>query len=427
MKIMGLSSTLHWASWFTKVFLSLIIGFTLVTVILCIRTFGEAIFDKSNFFLIWSFFVIYVTSVITMCFLISTIFKKSNTAANIGTMVFFATAIPFHLYSQNFESFHYAVKFLFCLPINTGMGEAIAVVLRLERDEDGLQFGNYFLRGESGFSFAEVMLVMIIAVVIHVGLLVYVESVFVGSIGVAKPWHYPVTWCFKSKNSVQLSSNGITACSSSSSNTDHETEPTNLTPGIQIKNLTKSFGSATVVNNLSLNIYQDQISILLGHNGSGKTTTMNILTGMIPPNSGTAIVNGFDIRTEIANARNSLGLCPQTNVLIDDLTSLEHIIFFSRLKGMRDDKEIAAEANRYLKFLGLEDKANSRVKTLSGGMKRKLNTINALCGNSKIVICDEPSSGVDASARRDLWDLLIHEKKGRTILLTTHHMDEVSN
>lgn len=151
---------------------------------------------------------------------------------------------------------------------------------------------------------------------------------------------------------------------------------------------------------------------------------MNILTGMFPPSSGTAYLNGKDIRTEIDEARQSLGLCPQHNILFDELTVKEHIIFFARLKGMKGKREIADEVRRYVNILELKEKVNAQTHTLSGGMKRKLSIGIALCGDSKIVMCDEPSSGMDPAGRRALWDLLIAEKKGRTILLTTHHMDE---
>lgn len=134
--------------------------------------------------------------------------------------------------------------------------------------------------------------------------------------------------------------------------------------------------------------------------------------------AGTAYLNGKDIRTEIDEARNSLGLCPQHNVLFEELTVKEHIIFFARLKGITDKRAIAAEVRRYVNLLELKDKVDAQSKTLSGGMKRKLCIGIALCGNSKIVICDEPSSGMDPAARRALWDLLISEKKGRTILIS---------
>lgn len=114
--------------------------------------------------------------------------------------------------------------------------------------------------------------------------------------------------------------------------------------------------------------------------------------------------------------RSSIGLCPQHNILFDDLTVREHIEFFSRLKGFRSDG-VAKEVEKYLKLLKLEDKIDARSSSLSGGMKRKLSVGIALCADSKVVLFDEPSSGVDPSARRALWDLLQHEKSGRTVLL----------
>lgn len=151
---------------------------------------------------------------------------------------------------------------------------------------------------------------------------------------------------------------------------------------------------------------------------------MNMLTGMFSPTSGTAYVDGHDVTTNIAEARNSLGLCPQHNILINELTVKEHLIFYCRLKGLSNSKEIQAEIDKYTELLEFTDKTNALSKTLSGGQKRKLSIGVALCGNSKIVMLDEPTSGLDAGARRSLWNLLIQEKKGRTVLLTTHHMDE---
>lgn len=143
---------------------------------------------------------------------------------------------------------------------------------------------------------------------------------------------------------------------------------------------------------------------------------------MFSPSAGTAFINGKDIRTEIEEARNSLGLCPQHNILFDELTVKEHIIFFARLKGMKGKGAIADEVRRYINLLELKDKVDQQSKTLSGGMKRKLSIGIALCGESKVVICDEPSSGMDPAGRRALWDLLIAEKKGRTILISVSSM-----
>lgn len=148
-----------------------------------------------------------------------------------------------------------------------------------------------------------------------------------------------------------------------------------------------------------------------------------MLTGMISPSAGTAVINGKDIRKDINAVRSSIGLCPQHNILFEGLTVREHIEFFSRLKGLHT-KDVNREVEKYVQLLKLTDKIDARAGSLSGGMRRKLSVGIALCADSKVVLFDEPSSGVDPSARRALWDLLQLEKSGRTVLLSTHHMDE---
>ncbi|XP_033989179.1 ATP-binding cassette sub-family A member 3-like [Trematomus bernacchii] len=138
---------------------------------------------------------------------------------------------------------------------------------------------------------------------------------------------------------------------------------------------------------------------------------------LYPPTSGRAYINGYDICQDMALIRRSLGLCPQHDVLFDNLT------VSTPLKGFSRDK-IPDEVDRTIRILNLEDKRHARSKTLSGGMKRKLSIGIALIGDSKVVMLDEPTSGMDPSARRATWDLLQGEKRGRTILLTTHFMDE---
>ena len=196
------------------------------------------------------------------------------------------------------------------------------------------------------------------------------------------------------------------------------------------------------MDQLNLNMYKGQITALLGHNGAGKTTTMSMLTGLFPPTSGTAHINGLSVTEDIDLIRRSLGICPQHNVLFDRLTVTEHLMFFARLKGM-PGKLIKEEVERMIEDLLLLDKKTIKVSSLSGGMKRKLRLVSssshfmicmlsflscfssvgiALVGGSEFVILDEPTSGMDPYARRATWDLLVKHKKGRTILLTTHFM-----
>lgn len=423
---MGLSNTIHWTAWLTTCYIILFVAYTLVTIFMGFGIIGGfGFFAQSNIFLVWLFFMFYSFAVITFCFLVSVIFKKSSTASNIGTIAFILTFMPYFQYSNNFESFNYIVKFLFCLPVNTGLGQGIAMILDLEQQRVGLNFSNFASRSESyGFSVMEVMIAFLVAGFIQMLIMLYIEQVFTGGIGVARPWYFPVAPIIRVVNKKPLESNFVAKQKQAISTRDFEQDPVNMKAGIRISEMTKMYGKSTVVNQLNLNMYEDQITVLLGHNGAGKSTTISMLTGMFSPTSGTAFLDGFDITTETVQARSSLGLCPQHNVLIDDLSVAEHIIFFCRLKGVSSDKLIQAEIEKYSDLLDMNGKVNALSKTLSGGQKRKLAIGVALCGDSKIVMLDEPTSGLDAGARRSLWNLLIAEKKGRTILLTTHHMDE---
>ncbi|XP_064634814.1 uncharacterized protein LOC135492321 isoform X3 [Lineus longissimus] len=205
----------------------------------------------------------------------------------------------------------------------------------------------------------------------------------------------------------------------------NESEPVHLPVGISIHHLTKKYKKKKVaVNNLSMNFYEGQITALLGQNGAGKTTTINMLCGIFPPSSGSAYINGKSIWTEYSQIRKTLGYCPQHNVLFDSMTVKEHMKFFGKLKGILSAKKLKADISSLLDSMGLRHFKNEKVRNLSGGMKRRLSVAIAFVGGSRVVILDEPTAGVDPAARRNIWDLIAKHKEGRTILLTTHHLDE---
>ncbi|VDM62451.1 unnamed protein product [Angiostrongylus costaricensis] len=168
-------------------------------------------------------------------------------------------------------------------------------------------------------------------------------------------------------------------------------------------------------------MYHGQITALLGHNGAGKSTTFSMLTGVTAPSSGTAYIDDYDIRTNLPQIRKRTGLCPQYNILFNSLTVIEHLEFFCKLKGR---EYFVKEAVDLLKRLKIDFKMTSRAGVLSGGQKRKLSLAIALIGGSEIVMLDEPTSGMDPGARHETWTLLQAEKSKRTILLTTHFMEE---
>ncbi|XP_033006988.1 retinal-specific phospholipid-transporting ATPase ABCA4 [Lacerta agilis] len=208
-------------------------------------------------------------------------------------------------------------------------------------------------------------------------------------------------------------------------NLHFEEEPSGLVPGVCIQNLVKIFPgcSKPAVDGMTITFYEGQITAFLGHNGAGKTTTMSILTGLFPPTSGTILVGGKDIQTHLDSIQQSLGMCPQYNILFNHLTVAEHILFYAQLKG-RTREEAELEMEMMLEDIGLPHKRNEEAQNLSGGMQRKLSVAIAFVGEAKVVVLDEPTSGVDPYSRRSIWDLLLKYRSGRTIILSTHHMDE---
>ncbi|EER01707.1 Daunorubicin resistance ATP-binding protein drrA, putative [Perkinsus marinus ATCC 50983] len=190
---------------------------------------------------------------------------------------------------------------------------------------------------------------------------------------------------------------------------------------VDIHNLKVGYGHVSInaVNGLYLEMFRDELFVLLGHNGAGKSTTINVLSGMLTPTSGDVRIFNHRVPEDMPLIRRSMGVCLQHNVLWGDLTVKEHLDLFARIRGLSTEgsEKLAEE-------VGLGMKYNAKAKTLSGGMQRKLSVGVAFVGNPKVVILDEPSSGMDPSARRSMWDFLRTKREGRIMCVTTHYMDE---
>ncbi|MBZ3879909.1 ATP-binding cassette sub-family A member 12 [Sciurus carolinensis] len=204
-----------------------------------------------------------------------------------------------------------------------------------------------------------------------------------------------------------------------------EPEPKDLPVGVALHGVTKIYGSKVAVDNLNLNFYEGHITSLLGPNGAGKTTTISMLTGLFGASAGTIFVYGKDIKTDLDSVRKNMGVCMQHDVLFSYLTTKEHLLLYGSIKVPHwTKKQLHEEVKRTLKDTGLYSHRHKRVGTLSGGMKRKLSISIALIGGSRVVILDEPSTGVDPCSRRSIWDVISKNKTARTIILSTHHLDE---
>ncbi|XP_076468682.1 phospholipid-transporting ATPase ABCA3-like [Babylonia areolata] len=426
MKLMGMSSAAHWTSWFLLFFFYLVIASAVYTLLMSVKLGSKpSVLVYSDPSLIFVFLVLYSISIIAFTFLVSTFVSKANVAAALAGILFFMVFFPYFFLEQNYETLTLLEKLGACVLFNMAMSYGIKTIGLYEGTGKGAQWDGFTEPAsvDDNFSLMHAMVMLVIDTVILFILTWYLDNVRPGTYGVPRPWYFPFQpsyWCGGGRQrrmSLHEKTRGATG------DRHFEREPSGLPAGISMVHLRKVFDNKVAVKDSTLTMYEGQITVLLGHNGAGKTTTMSMLTGFIPPTSGTAYVNGYDIRTDITNVRSNLGLCPQHNILFDSLTVDEHLTFFARLKGC-PRSEISAAVAHMAKEVGLESKRSAQSHTLSGGQKRKLGVGIALIGGSKIVILDEPTAGMDPGARRQTWDILQRHRKGRTMLLSTHFMDE---
>ncbi|MCX6643448.1 MAG: ABC transporter ATP-binding protein [Candidatus Bathyarchaeota archaeon] len=195
--------------------------------------------------------------------------------------------------------------------------------------------------------------------------------------------------------------------------------------GIEVYKLTKRFKSTLAVEDLSFEVGSGEIFGLLGPNGSGKTTTIRMLSCLISPTGGSARVNGYDIVSDAVKVRGSVGVLTESPSLYERLTAIENMNFFSEaygLKGVSKDSRI----REVLEFFELWDRRNERVGTYSKGMKQKLAIARSIVHNPAVVFLDEPTSGLDPKAAKDIRELMerLSRQEKRTILLCTHNMED---
>jgi len=193
---------------------------------------------------------------------------------------------------------------------------------------------------------------------------------------------------------------------------------------IEVNALTKRFGEFTAVDAVSFEVDEGEVIGYLGPNGSGKTTTIRMLMGLLLPSDGDARVLGFDVRTQAESIRPLTGYMSQKFALYDDLTMRENLNFYAGMYGIRR-REQTLRVDDVMEQLGLGEHANDRANELSGGWRQRLALGCALVHRPRLLFLDEPTSGVDPAARRAFWDLIYDlAAKGATVFVTTHYMDE---
>ncbi|XP_051267124.1 retinal-specific phospholipid-transporting ATPase ABCA4a isoform X1 [Dicentrarchus labrax] len=477
LKATGVTNGVIWSTWFIDSFLMMGTSTALLTAIIM----GGRVLNYSNAVILFLFLLTFTTATIMQCFLLSVFFNQANLAAACCGIIYFTLYLP-HIFCFAWQDrITKDMKILGSLLSQVAFGFGTEYLSRYEEQGQGLQWDNIQtspLEGDE-FSFLTSICMMGLDTILYAVLAWYLDNVFPGQYGISRPFYFPFLPCYwlnsvapasdldkKGFDNLANKEQGEQQNKEEEENQDQEkpktldetascehhdqrerlekgsqdeaeenqekdgqpffeAEPADLVKGVCIQDLVKVFGGSPrpAVDGLSISFYESQITAFLGQNGAGKTTTMSILTGMFPPTSGTATIYGKDIRTDMDTIRLSLGMCPQHNILFQHMTVAEHILFYSLLKG-RPIAEAEEEVENMLQDLGLPHKRDEMTQNLSGGMQRKLSVALAFVGGAKVVILDEPTSGVDPYSRRSIWDLLLKYRAGRTVIMSTHHMDE---
>lgn len=255
----------------------------------------------------------------------------------------------------------------------------------------------------SGYSFNDTLGCLFLLCIINLILAWYWAQVFPLANGSPRPFHFPFLksyWFPSSSSSKGLNSSNK-----------------NL---IQLQNISKQFGDFHAVKNINLDLSYGELVALLGHNGAGKSTTIKMLTCDIKPSQGDITVFG---EKEISKIRQFIGLCQQDDYLFKLLSAREHLELFGTLRGLKSS-ELSSTIDEWLNDVDLQHVQNYRANTYSGGMKRRLSVILATIGNNKLIVLDEPTTGMDPLNRRFVWRHLEKIKKNSVVLMSTHALEE---
>ncbi|UJR36716.1 hypothetical protein I4U23_029432 [Adineta vaga] len=410
LRIYGLRTWINNMVWVTR---SMIIYFVLTSVVTGFsmlvlprsnnsrNSVSKALFNCTHWTVIWTILFVYSIQVSTFSVLFGQFFKRPLLAKLIGFVVWVITFIDFYpgVSVGEITTFNQFYSNLFPYPLYIGV----------------------------------CLLLMLIYSVIYLLLAIYVERVNPGEFGVSQSWNYLFKrsyWTPHATSTVQPLANNDHHHANGGVMSGKDcwfemNQKMNMkSPSLTVSHLTKKYGKFCAVSDLSLEFYSGEVCSLLGHNGAGKTTTTFILVGMLEATSGDVMVEGLDTRQHIQDVRKILGFCPQYDILYNELSVKEHLELVGKMRHMKP-KLMAESIDTILHLIGLDNDKDTFSKNLSGGMKRRLSIGISLMGDPKVLILDEPTSGIDPYNRRLIWTMIRKMKEaGKCIILTTHFLEE---
>ncbi|KAN0018400.1 hypothetical protein ACTFIU_011016 [Dictyostelium citrinum] len=432
MSIMGLNQYCYFISW---IITSLVTALPVDLIIIIILK-GSQVIHSTSWIIVIVTLILYLFTLLLLAFIFSMFFDKSKFAGLLTFLIILSINICGIFIGEYDINVH--VKLLLCCFFSP-IGLACSFYIMSIRDLTDIVTVNWnYLITEK-----QIIGTLVFNLIFYTFLIWYLDKIVKTEYGTKEPWYFLFTkryWTIgggkinKKKKDKEIDNKSIIHHNDDIEST-YQNDAIEMVPievrnktTISIRNLRKEFktgdGLRVAVNDLYLDMFDGQIHGLLGPNGSGKSTTIAMLTGLLPPTSGTAFILGNDITYQMSDVRKYTGVCLQTDIIWNQLTVLEHLEIYASLKGITNKKQIKADALKMANEIDLGEKLHTPAGSLSGGQKRKLCLGIAFIGRSTIIFLDEVSSGMDPSSRRKVWDFLLSHKKGRTIILTTHYLDE---
>uniref|UniRef100_H0Z0L6 Cholesterol transporter ABCA5 n=1 Tax=Taeniopygia guttata TaxID=59729 RepID=H0Z0L6_TAEGU len=424
LKILGLHDTAFWLSW-VLLYVSLIF---VMSILMAVIATASSLFPQSSAFVIFLLFFLYGVSSVFFALMLTPLFKKSK---HVGIVEFLATLV-FGFVGLNIvllEDFPKSFVWILSPLCQCSFLIGVAQVMHLEDYEDGATFANI---NAGPYPLCISLILLVLDSIFYLLVAVYLDQVMPGEFGLRRtPFFFmkPSFWSKRRKNYKELYESSINGSLSFSEIVEPVPAEFQGKEAIRISCVQKTFRkkgeTVEALRNLSFDIYEGQITALLGHSGTGKTTLMNILCGLCPPSDGFVSVYGHRVSEidEMLEVRQITGVCPQADIHFDILTVEENLSIFAAIKGIPQN-DLIQEVQKVLLDLEMQPIRDNQAKKLSGGQKRRLSVGVAVLGNPKVLLLDEPTAGMDPCSRHIVWNLLRSRKANRVTVFSTHFMDE---
>ncbi|XP_008240189.1 PREDICTED: ABC transporter A family member 2-like isoform X2 [Prunus mume] len=452
MTMMGLYDTAYWFSWLTWEGIITLLS-SLFTVLFGMM-FRFDFFLNNSFAILFLVFFLFQLNMIGFAFMLSTFIRKSSTSSTVGFFIFIVGFIT----QARFPSSRIkicSVRIVWSLFPPNLLAKALQMLAEATSTpkDIGISWSTRTKCGPNDdhdcMTINDIYLWLVATFFLWFILAIYLDNIIPNASGVRKSVFYflnPGYWTGKGANKLEVppqehftpdDEDVLAEENIVKQLTKEGTVDPNI--AVQICGLVKTYPGTTTtgcckcrrtlpyhaLKGLWVNFAKDQLFCLLGPNGAGKTTAINCLTGNTPVTGGDALIYGNSARSSVgmANIRKIIGFCPQFDILWDALTGQEHLHLFASIKGL-PSASVKSVAKKSLAEVRLTEAAKMRAGSYSGGMKRRLSFAVALIGDPKLLILDEPTTGMDPITRRHVWDVIEDAKKGRAIVLTTHSMEE---